>query len=145
MLSRQQDVLRTRSTLFLSESVGTGKVFQPRVLEERIDGFLSRLQIDRHFIQCENFVTSLIHIRELSWCQIAKSSKVWPSLPSTQLELAQPGELVLLLQHFPHRVAGRTLGVAAFARLHPLPITAIEQRALAEQLGHPVGKGPHLG
>lgn len=88
MLSRQQDVLRTRSTLFLSESVGTGKVFQPRVLEERIDGFLSRLQIDRHFIQCENFIVSLVHIRKLTWCRMAKSSKVWPNLPSTQPELA---------------------------------------------------------
>jgi hypothetical protein len=35
MLPRQQDVLaqRVRSSLFFSVSVGTGKVFQPRVLE----------------------------------------------------------------------------------------------------------------
>ena len=52
------------------------------LLGQPINGLFPCLEIDRHFVQRENFAIGLVHVRWLAWCRTAKFSKVWPSLPS---------------------------------------------------------------
>ena len=55
------------------------------LLGQPVNGLLPCLEVDRHFVQRENFAIGLIHVRRLAWCRAAKFSKVWSSLPFNHL------------------------------------------------------------